>query len=190
MIGHVAAGQFRLQRRVDQPGQGEAHTAGMLKRASMGSLRQGDTELHGHTISLTIGQIGVHLWVRSARAGCWQRAALTDLLNLGSWHSKIPGLSIIVRDEPLHPHYRKRATEREKQLGRRYQLIALNPKAGQVARLDARHRDHVHVENDVKQAESLGLYRWPSRHWAINVAWTQDRHPGREPPRLLPPSSP
>jgi hypothetical protein len=25
----------------------------------------------------------------------------------------------------------------------------------------------------VKQAKSLGLSRWPSRHWAINVAWTQ-----------------
>jgi len=31
----------------------------------------------------------------------------------------------------------------------------------------------VHVENDVKQAKDLGLNRWPSRHWSINVAWTQ-----------------
>ncbi len=31
----------------------------------------------------------------------------------------------------------------------------------------------MHVENDVKQAKALGLNRWPSRHWAINVAWTQ-----------------
>jgi hypothetical protein len=29
------------------------------------------------------------------------------------------------------------------------------------------------VENDVKQAKALGLNRWPSRHWAINVAWPQ-----------------
>ncbi len=29
------------------------------------------------------------------------------------------------------------------------------------------------MENDVKQAKDLGLNRWPSRHWAINVAWTQ-----------------
>ena len=80
---------------------------------------------------------------------------------------------MIVRDEPLHPRYRKRATEREKKLGRRYQLIATNTKLGQVAWLDARHRSHVHVENDVKQAKALGLGRWPSRQWAINVAWTQ-----------------
>lgn len=86
---------------------------------------------------------------------------------------KIPGLRIILRDEPLHPRYRKRATEREKKPGRRYQLIATSTPAGQIAWLDARHRSHLHVENDVKQAKALGLSRWPSRHWAINVAWTQ-----------------
>jgi Transposase DDE domain group 1 len=100
-------------------------------------------------------------------------ADLTGLLDLDSWRPKIPGLRILVRDEPLHPRYRKRATDREKQLGRRYQLIAVNAKLGQIAWLDARHRSHVHVENDVKQAKDLGLNRWPSRHWAINVAWTQ-----------------
>ena len=85
----------------------------------------------------------------------------------------IPGIRVIVRDEPLHPRYRKRVTDRNKQLGRRYQLIATNTRTGQIAWLDARHRSHVHVENDVKQAKALGLNRWPSRHWAINVAWTQ-----------------
>ena len=100
-------------------------------------------------------------------------ADLTGLLDLGTWQKKIPGLRIIVRDEPLHPRYRKRATEREKKLGRRYQLVATSTQRGQVAWLDARHRSHVHVENDVKQAKDLGLNRWPSRHWTINVAWTQ-----------------
>jgi hypothetical protein len=99
-------------------------------------------------------------------------AELTGLLDLSSWHQKIPGLRILVRDEPLHPKYMKRASEREKQRGRR-QLIAVNAKIGQIAWLDARHRSHVHVENDVKQAKDLGLNRWPSRHWKINVAWTQ-----------------
>lgn len=100
-------------------------------------------------------------------------ADLTGLLDLTSWQDKIPDLRVIVRDEPLHPRYRKRATEREKKLGRRYQLVAINTRVGQLAWLDARHRSHVHVENDVKQAKDLGLNRWPSRHWAINVAWTQ-----------------
>ncbi len=100
-------------------------------------------------------------------------ADLTGLLDLSTWREKIPGLRVMVRDEPLHPRYRKRATELEKQLGRRYQLIAVNTPVGQIPWLDARHRSHVHVENDVKQAKDLGLNRWPSRHWAINVAWTQ-----------------
>jgi hypothetical protein len=100
-------------------------------------------------------------------------ADLTGLLDLGAWQAKVPGLRIIVRDEPLHPRYRKRATEREKKLGRRYQLIATSTSRGQIAWLDARHRSHVHVENNVKQAKDLGLNRWPSRRWAVNVAWTQ-----------------
>jgi hypothetical protein len=100
-------------------------------------------------------------------------AELTGLLDLSAWTGKTPGLRILVRDEPLHPKYLKRASAREKELGRRYQLIAVNAKVGQLAWLDARHRSHVHVENDVKQAKAIGLNRWPSRHWPINVAWTQ-----------------
>jgi hypothetical protein len=100
-------------------------------------------------------------------------AELTGLLALEDWQQHIPGLRILVRDEPLHPRYRKRATEREKQLGRRFQLIATDTRVGQLAWLDARHRAHAHVEDDVKQAKDLGLARWPSRLWALNVAWTQ-----------------
>ena len=29
----------------------------------------------------------------------------------------------------------------------------------------------MHVEDDVKQAKAIGLNRWPSRHWKVNVAW-------------------
>jgi hypothetical protein len=100
-------------------------------------------------------------------------ADLTGLLDLEGWQQKIPGLRVLVRDEPLHPRYRKRATDREKALGRRYQLIVTNTQVGQIAWLDARHRSHVHVENDIKQAKDLGLNNWPSRFWTINLAWTQ-----------------
>ena len=100
-------------------------------------------------------------------------AELTGLLDLHAWQQKIPGLRVLVRDEPLHPRYRKRATDREKALGRRFQLIVTNTQVGQIAWLDARHRSHVHVENDVKQAKDLGLNNWPSRFWTINIAWTQ-----------------
>ncbi|OHV53840.1 hypothetical protein BCD48_44635 [Pseudofrankia sp. BMG5.36] len=100
-------------------------------------------------------------------------AELTGLLDLSAWSEKTPGLRILVRDEPLHPKYLKRASPREKELGRRYQLIAVNAKAGQLAWLDARHRSHVHVENDVKQGKAIGLNHWPSKLWKINAAWTQ-----------------
>src|SRR5450755_6832 len=99
-------------------------------------------------------------------------ADITGLLDLSQWTEKIPGLRILARDEPLHPKYTKRASDREKARGRRYQLIAINAATGQVAWLDARHRSHVHVEADVKQAKAIGLNRWPSRHWKVNVAWT------------------
>ena len=98
-------------------------------------------------------------------------ADITGLLDLSEWTQKIPGLRIIVRDEPLHPKYLKRASDREKDRGRRYQLIAVNATFGQIAWLDARHRSHVHVEADVKQAKAIGMNTWPSRHWHINVAW-------------------
>jgi hypothetical protein len=57
-------------------------------------------------------------------------ADLTGLLDLGAWQEKVPGLRIIMRDEPLHPRYRKRATEREKQLGRRTSSSPPAPAAG------------------------------------------------------------
>ena len=59
-------------------------------------------------------------------------ADLTGLMDLDGWQHMIPGLRIIARDEPLHPRYRKRATDREKQRGRRYQPIATSTQAGQV----------------------------------------------------------
>ncbi len=52
-------------------------------------------------------------------------ADLTGLLDLKAWEEKIPGLRVLVRDEPLHPRYRTRATDREKALGRRFQLIVV-----------------------------------------------------------------
>ena len=52
-------------------------------------------------------------------------ADITGLLDLSEWTEKIPGLRIIARDEPLHPKYTQRASDREKARGRRYQLIAV-----------------------------------------------------------------
>jgi len=120
-------------------------------------------------------------------------ADLTGLLDLDGWHQKIPGLRVLVRDEPLHPRYRKRATERERQLGRRYQLIAINTHHGQIAWLDVRHRSHVHVENDVKQGPRTSAWTggprgsgrstwpgprsspWPRTYLPASVTWRYPR---------------
>ncbi len=98
-------------------------------------------------------------------------AELTGLLDLDAWHEKIPGLRVLVRDEPLHPRYRTRASEREKRLGRRYQLVAVNATVGQIAWLDARHRSHVHVESRIRCAKETGLRRLPSQKFTINRVW-------------------
>jgi hypothetical protein len=52
-------------------------------------------------------------------------------------------------------------------------LIAASTGRRQVSWLDACHRSHVHVENNVKRAKNLGLNRWLSRRWAVNAAWIQ-----------------
>jgi hypothetical protein len=122
-----------------------------------------------------IGRVPTHAWQPGIDqdgnpvADTWV-SDITALLDVSGWTQ---GLRIIARDKPLHPRYYKRASEREKRLGRRYQLIATNTQTGQIAWLDARHRSHVHVESKIKQSKALGLNKWPSRTWAINVAWTQ-----------------
>jgi len=77
-------------------------------------------------------------------------AERTGLLDLDGWHDMISGLRVIVLTSRCTP-LPQRATEREKQLRRRYQLIATNTRHGQIAWLDARHRSHIHVENDVNR---------------------------------------
>ena len=47
-------------------------------------------------------------------------ADITGLLDLSEWTEKTPGLRIIARDEPLHPKYTQRASDREKARGLRF----------------------------------------------------------------------
>lgn len=39
-------------------------------------------------------------------------ADITGLLDLSEWHEKIPGIRVLARDEPLHPKYLMRASDR------------------------------------------------------------------------------
>ena len=84
-------------------------------------------------------------------------ADLTGLLDLGSWQQKIPGLRVCQGSS--YATSRCTRTANGPPTGRTarppLQLIATNTNVGQIAWLDARHRSHVHVENDVKQAKDL-----------------------------------
>ena len=55
--------------------------------------------------------------------------------------------------------------------GWRYQVVATNTAAGQLAFLEARHRAHARVEDRIRHAKDTGLARLPSREYAINEAW-------------------
>jgi hypothetical protein len=123
----------------------------------------------------TLGKISATAWSAAIDSDGEPRADarvadITGLLELSDWPE---GTRVIIRDEPLHPRYRKDASELEKNLGRRFQLIATNTRAGQICWLDARHRAHAHVENCIKNGKDTGLRRLPSRHWDINAAWCQ-----------------
>ena len=112
-------------------------------------------------------------------------ADLTGLLDLDAWTARISGLRI-GREEPLHPRYRKRATEREKQLGKRYQLVATSTRAGQLAWLDAATAP---TSTSRTTSSRQGTGPEPVAVAALDDqrGLDPDRGSGREPARLLPP---
>jgi hypothetical protein len=110
---------------------------------------------------------------------------LTGLMDLDGWQHMIPGLRIIARDEPLHPRYRKRATDREKQQGPlpadRYQ----HP--GRAGRL-AGHPGPIPRPCRERRQTSQGPRPEPVAIAALEDQRGMDpgRGPGIEPARLLP----
>lgn len=93
-------------------------------------------------------------------------AELTGLLDLPAWPE---GMRIIVRRERPHPGAQLSLFEEAD--GWRYQAIATNTAAGQLAFLEARHRAHARVEDRIRHAKDTGLGRFPSREFVINQAW-------------------
>jgi hypothetical protein len=96
-------------------------------------------------------------------------AELTGLLPAGSLADYPPGTRILVRRERPHPGAQLDAFEERD--GWRYQCLATDTGAGQLAFLDARHRAHARVEDRIRCGKDTGLGRFPSRTFAINVAW-------------------
>lgn len=80
-----------------------------------------------------------------------------------------PDMRVIVRREPTAVG--KQVSLFEQLDGHRYQVIATNTAAGQVQRLEARHRVQARVEAGIRTAKDTG---WSGSHhgdYAINTAW-------------------
>jgi len=96
-------------------------------------------------------------------------AELTGLLPAGTLTDYPPGTRILIRRERPHPGAQLDAFEERD--GWRYQCLATDTGAGQLAFLDARHRAHARVEDRIRTGKDTGLGRFPSRTFAINAAW-------------------
>jgi hypothetical protein len=96
-------------------------------------------------------------------------AELTGLLPAGTLADYPPGTRILLRRERPHPGAQLSVFEDRD--GWRYQCIATDTAAGQLAFLDARHRAHARVEDRIRTGKDTGLGRFPSRTFTINAAW-------------------
>ncbi|WP_406410634.1 transposase [Streptomyces sp. NBC_01614] len=88
------------------------------------------------------------------------------------------GMRLIVRRVKPSGRHTKDLTAFEKKTGWKYSITATNISrmariAGsrQIQWLDALHRHHAVVEDQVKANKAMGLHNLPSKSWQINEAW-------------------
>lgn len=96
-------------------------------------------------------------------------AELTGLLPAATLTDYPSGTRILVRRERPHPGAQLSVFEDRD--GWRYQCLATDTPAGQLAFLDARHRAHARIEDRIRTGKDTGLGRFPSRTFTINAAW-------------------
>jgi hypothetical protein len=96
-------------------------------------------------------------------------AEITHVLPARCLHGYPAGTRVIVRRERPHPGAQLDAFEERD--GWRYTAFATDTPVGQLAHLDARHRAHARVEDRIRTAKDTGLDHFPSRSFAINLAW-------------------
>lgn len=82
-----------------------------------------------------------------------------------------PGMRLLARTEPLHPRYRKQASDIERQRQQRFQVAATDLPGHHYPKLDAFSRNHAIVESVIKDGKDLGLRRLPGHGMAFNQAW-------------------
>ena len=80
-------------------------------------------------------------------------------------------MRLIVRQERPHPGAQLSLFEETDEY--RYQDVATNAPAVQLAFLEARHRAHARVEARLRRAKDSGLGRFPAGDFAINTALAQ-----------------
>jgi hypothetical protein len=99
-----------------------------------------------------------------------QVAEITDRMKarLARLHWPV-GMRLIVRRRRLFPHEQPTLFDTG---GYRYAAFVTNTGPGtSVQLLDARHRVHARVEDDVRTTKDTGLARLPSKSWTVNKAW-------------------
>ncbi|MEV6343299.1 IS1380 family transposase [Actinoplanes sp. NPDC051851] len=103
-------------------------------------------------------------------------AELTGLnQRLDRWNGK---LRLTVRRTKPSARHVKNLTDLEKRTGWRYRIVATNitriagvPGSHQPQWIDALHRSHAGVEDQVRHAKAMGLRNLPSKAWTVNRAW-------------------
>jgi hypothetical protein len=98
---------------------------------------------------------------------------LTGLLRTSHGGDELPNwpadMRIICRRE--RPSAGAQLCALEEADGWRYQLLATNTPRGQLAFLEARHRAHARVEDNIRCGKNTGLDHLPSTSMTINAAW-------------------
>jgi hypothetical protein len=105
-----------------------------------------------------------------------QVAELTGLnQRAANW---IGGLRLIVRRTKPAARHAKKLTDLERKTGWRYAIVATNitrihgvPGSHHPQWLDALHRSHAGVEDQVRTNKAMGLRNLPSKSWTVNQAW-------------------
>ncbi|WP_269461124.1 transposase [Actinoplanes derwentensis] len=103
-------------------------------------------------------------------------AELTGLnQRLHAWSGR---LRLTVRRTKPSARHAKKLTDLEKRTGWRYQIVATNiariagvPGSHQPQWIDALHRAHAGVEDQVRAGKAMGLRNLPSKAWTVNRGW-------------------
>jgi hypothetical protein len=108
-----------------------------------------------------------------------ENAQVAELTGLNTRIADWPdGLRLIVRRVKPSARHAKKLTALERRTGWRYQVVATSvtrlhamPGSHQPQWLDALHRAHAGVEDQVRHGKAMGLRNLPSKAWTVNQGW-------------------